>query len=65
MAMPWTWTPERYESRMRCMFSATWVSISARRSPIASLRLTRLITARIALSATSRMVSSGWAIWNR
>ena len=50
---------------MRCMFSATCASISARRSPIASLSVTWLTTARIALSATSRIVSSGCAIWNR
>jgi hypothetical protein len=49
---------------MRCIFSATR-SISARLSPMASLRLTRLTTARIALSATSRIVSSGSASWKR
>src|SRR3982750_4479466 len=47
------------------MFCLTCDSISARRSPIASFRVTWLTTARIALSATSRIVSSGWDNWNR
>ena len=47
------------------MTAWTRASMSPRPSPMVSLRLNPLTTARIALSATSRMVSSGSASSNR